>query len=160
MQQCLETGRTPLAARKNLQRYRIRRTILDRRRLARDAGRDPGRSCGARQCSGRRFRGLPGGLLLPPAQPRASDSIFFSRIDTNIRAVLQRSAEANELECGAQFLGVDGDGLCRGQWASPSQSAVISASLHVSAVSAARWRRALLATRPHLACDATPRRIP
>jgi uncharacterized protein DUF4158 len=35
----------------------------------------------------------------------------------------------------------------------------ISASSHVSAVSAARWRRALPATRPPLACDATPRRI-
>src|SRR6516165_6189530 len=57
---------------------------------------------------------------------REQVTVYFSRIYTNIRAVLQRSAEANELECGAQFLGVDGDGLCRGHWASPSHSARIN----------------------------------
>src|SRR6516162_5428985 len=53
-------------------------------------------------------------------------TVYFPCIYTDIRAVLQRSAETHELECGAQFLGVDGDGLCRGHRASPSQSARIN----------------------------------
>src|ERR1700730_9245275 len=57
-------------------------------------------------------------FFLQPSRERVT--VYFSRIYTNIRAVLQRSAEANELECGAQFLGVDGDGLCRGHRAYPS----------------------------------------
>ena len=57
-------------------------------------------------------------FFLRPSRKRMT--VYFSCIYTNIRAVLQRSAEANELECGAQFLGVDEDGLSRGHRASPS----------------------------------------
>ena len=37
-------------------------------------------------------------FFLQPSRERVT--VYFSRIYTNIRAVLQRSAEVNELECG------------------------------------------------------------